>query len=60
VMGWGLAQVPYVVVPALTLKQAAAPASVLWPVAITLVLGSCLLLPSFWYLYSIFQHKQSH
>ncbi|MCB9740957.1 MAG: cytochrome d ubiquinol oxidase subunit II [Deltaproteobacteria bacterium] len=53
--GWAASQVPYVVLPDLTIRGAAAPASVLWPVVGALGLGSVLLIPAFWLLYRVFR-----
>jgi cytochrome d ubiquinol oxidase subunit II len=57
VLGWGLAQFPYVVVPDLTFTAAAAPDSVLLPVTIALGAGSVVLVPAFWYLYRVFKAR---
>lgn len=54
VWGWGLAQFPYLVVPDLTIANAA-PASVLRPVLLVLIAGAVILVPSFWYLYVAFR-----
>jgi cytochrome d ubiquinol oxidase subunit II len=54
IWGWGLTQFPYVVPPDLTLANTAAPVSVLGPLLIALVSGALVLVPAFWYLYSIF------
>lgn len=58
ILGWGMAQFPFVVVPDLVLDQAAAPDSVLRPVLITLCVGMVFLIPSFWYLYAIFKGQK--
>jgi len=55
VIGWGLAQFPYIVTPDLTFEAAAAPVSVLRAVSLVLGLGGLLILPSFWYLYRVFK-----
>lgn len=59
VFGWGLVQYPYVIVPTLTIKNTAAPASVLWPVAIALLAGCVVLIPSFAYLYRLFKQAET-
>lgn len=56
-LGWALAQYPYGLVPDLTLHEAAAPASVLRPVLITLGAGAALILPAFAWLYAIFKRR---
>lgn len=56
--GWGLSQFPYLIVPDYTVMNAAAPHTVLKPVIWVLVLGTPILLPSFWYLYNIFKGQQ--
>lgn len=54
VVGFGLAQYPYVVVPDITFTDAAAPDSVLRSLLGALALGAVLLFPAFAYLYSLF------
>lgn len=56
-LGWGLAQYPYLVVPDLTLWNTAAPESVLRPLLIALVAGTIVIIPSFWYLYAVFKGR---
>jgi cytochrome bd ubiquinol oxidase subunit II len=53
--GWGAAQYPYLIVPDLTLQNAAAPASVLKPLLIVLAVGGTMIAPAFIYLYSLFK-----
>ncbi len=53
--GWGAAMFPYLVVPGLTIQNAAAPAVTLQLTLIALVAGSLLLFPSFYYLFRIFK-----
>ena len=55
VLGWGLAQYPYLVTPDLTFSNTAAPDAVLRPLLIVLVVGGVLLVPAFWYLYAVFK-----
>ena len=55
VFGWGLAQYPYLVTPDLTFSNAAAPDTVLRPLLIVLIAGGVLLVPAFWYLYTVFK-----
>jgi len=52
---WGVAQYPYLVVPDLTLQNAASPASTLTLAIICSLLGMLILLPSLWYLFVIFK-----
>jgi cytochrome d ubiquinol oxidase subunit II len=53
--GWGAAMFPYLVVPGLTIQNAAAPAVTLWLTLWALVAGSLLLFPSFYYLFRVFK-----
>ena len=53
--GWSLAQFPYLVVPDITIANAAAPAITLRLLAIALVAGTVLLLPSLFFLFYIFK-----
>jgi cytochrome d ubiquinol oxidase subunit II len=53
--GWALSQYPYVIVPSLTLDDAAAPPSTLRLLLWSLVAGAFVLFPSLAYLYSVFK-----
>lgn len=55
ILGWGLAQFPYLVAPNLTFSNTSAPNSVLKPVLIIVVVGMVILIPAFWYLYAVFK-----
>ncbi len=55
VFGWGLAQYPSLVTPDLTFSNTAAPDAVLRPILIVLGVGGMLLVPAFWYLYTVFK-----
>jgi cytochrome bd ubiquinol oxidase subunit II len=55
VLGWGLAQYPYLVVPDLTIAGSAAPRSVLVPVLVALGLGALVLVPALVWLFSVFR-----
>ncbi len=55
IFGWGLAQFPYLVAPNLTFSNTAAPDSVLRPVLIVVIIGGIMLVPAFWYLYTVFK-----
>lgn len=57
ILGWGLSQYPYLVTPDLTFANTAAPESVLRPVLIIIIIGGILLIPAFWYLYSVFKGR---
>ncbi len=59
VLGWGLAQYPYVVVPDLTFADTATSPATLRLLAWTLAAGVVLLFPSFWYLFHIFKRPIS-
>ena len=54
-LGWALSQYPYLVVPDLTVSDAAAPAPVLQLLLWSLAIGALLLFPSLYYLYRIFK-----
>ena len=55
ILGWGLAQYPYLVAPDLTFSNTAAPDTVLRLLLIVLGVGGILLIPAFWYLYAVFK-----
>jgi cytochrome d ubiquinol oxidase subunit II len=54
-LGWGLAQYPYLIYPALTLEQAAAPRGPLLFLLWSTPVGMALLIPSLWYLFRVFK-----
>jgi cytochrome d ubiquinol oxidase subunit II len=54
---WGVAQWPYLIVPDVTIDNAASPASVLGPMLIISLLGLAVLIPSLWYLFYVFKHR---
>ena len=58
VLGWGLAQRPFLVVPDLTLRETAAPAATLVAVLIALVAGTALLLPALVWLIRTFRVRR--
>jgi cytochrome d ubiquinol oxidase subunit II len=58
VVGWGVAQWPYLIVPDLTAAEAAAPKSSLGPIALGLAVGAALVAPSLLLLFRVF--KASH
>jgi cytochrome d ubiquinol oxidase subunit II len=55
VAGWGLAQWPYMIVPDMTVREAAAPPNALRPIAIGFLIGSLLLAPSLLVLFRVFK-----
>jgi cytochrome bd ubiquinol oxidase subunit II len=54
---WGVAQWPYLIVPNVTVQNAASPASVLGPMLIVAVLGLVILIPALVYLFYIFKRR---
>jgi cytochrome d ubiquinol oxidase subunit II len=54
-LGWALAQHPYMVYPDVTFADAAAPAATLRFVVMSLPVGAVLLLPSLWLLFRVFK-----
>lgn len=57
-LGWGLAQHPYLVYPDLTFAAAAAPAPTIAFLVFTLPLGAALLVPSLWLLFNVFKASE--
>ena len=57
-VGWAAAQYPYVLPPTLTIEDAARGRATLVAMLVSLVLGSLILVPSLYYLYSLFQRAQ--
>ena len=58
-MGWALAQFPYLVEPDITIYSAAAPPVTLKLLLIALVAGVLVLFPSYYYLFRIFKSEPS-
>lgn len=56
-IGWALAQWPYMIYPDITLADAAAPAATLGLLLWTIPFGLGLLLPSLWLLFSVFKGR---
>lgn len=54
ILGWGVAQFPLLIVPDLSIEQAAAPPEVLWMFLTVLAGGSILLIPAFVWLFRLF------
>jgi cytochrome d ubiquinol oxidase subunit II len=55
IWGWALAQYPYMLIPDLTIEQAAASPVTLRALLLVLVVGSLLLVPALVYMYALFQ-----
>jgi cytochrome d ubiquinol oxidase subunit II len=53
--GWAMAQFPSLIMPDVTIQETAAPAATLKLLAVALVAGAILLLPSFVYLLRVFK-----
>jgi cytochrome d ubiquinol oxidase subunit II len=56
-VGWALAQWPYIIYPDIDLRRAAAPEATLEALAWTLPPGLALLLPSLWLLFAVFKGR---
>lgn len=54
-LGWGLAQQPYMLYPSLTIADAAGPVATIQFLLATLPVGAMLLAPSLWYLFRVFK-----
>lgn len=54
-LGWGVAQYPYIVVPDVSFANAQGPAETLRLLTFALLAGSLFLFPSFWYLFRVFK-----
>ena len=52
---WGLAQLPYIIPPGLTLMNAASPPTTLRAFFVTALVGMLVLLPSLWFLFHVFK-----
>jgi cytochrome d ubiquinol oxidase subunit II len=59
-LGWGVAQMPYMVYPDITLAKAAAPAATLRFLLASLPFGMALLLPSGYLLFRVFKNIAPH
>jgi cytochrome d ubiquinol oxidase subunit II len=60
ILGWGVAQYPYLVRPGLTIAMSASPVNVLIDIEIACALGGAVLIPSLFLLYFIFKaHRKS-
>ncbi len=56
-LGWGLAQQPYLVYPGLTLADAAGPINTIRFLVLSVPVGLCVLVPALWYLFKIFKTR---
>jgi len=54
---WGLAQIPYIIPPQLTVNDASSPPTTLLEFLISAILGMLLLIPSLWLLFYIFHSR---
>lgn len=54
---WGVAQYPYLIIPDVTVENAASPVSTLATLLIFSLLGLAFLLPSLWYLFRVFKSR---
>lgn len=54
---WGLAQVPYIIPPDLTVTNAASPPTTLWEFLVSAAMGALILVPSLWFLFHIFESR---
>jgi cytochrome d ubiquinol oxidase subunit II len=57
-LGWAAAQYPYVLLPDLTIEDAAAGQATLVAMLVSLIIGSCALVPALVYLYRLFQRAE--
>jgi len=59
ILGWALAQFPYLVEPGMTIYSAAAPHTTLQLLIVALAAGVLLLFPSYYYLFRVFKGETS-
>lgn len=52
---WGLAQLPYIIPPNLTIPQTASPTTTLWEFLVSAIAGLSVLIPSMWFLFHVFK-----
>lgn len=57
--GWGIAQYPALIPPAITVENAKGPDAVLWAMIAGTAAGMLLLAPSLWWLFALFKGKHS-
>ncbi len=58
-VGWGLAQSPYLAYPNYTVTDSAAPIATIRFLLIALPFGAIVLVPSLWYLFRVFKSQRS-
>jgi len=56
-LGWGLAQYPFLIYPDMAFVEVAAPLATLQFVVLSLPLGAALLVPSLWLLFTVFKSR---
>ncbi|HKV00620.1 MAG TPA: cytochrome d ubiquinol oxidase subunit II, partial [Ktedonobacteraceae bacterium] len=56
---WGLAQLPYIIPPDLTLTNAASPPTTLREFFISALIGMLVLIPSLWFLFHVFKAQET-
>lgn len=56
---WGLAQLPYIIPPDLTVTGAASPPTTLWEFFISALIGMFVLVPSLWFLFHVFKAQST-
>lgn len=56
---WGIAQLPYILPPDLTVTQAASPLATMKDFFFSAIVGTLILLPSLWFLFHLFKFQQA-
>ena len=56
---WGIAQLPYILPPDLTVTQAASPPTTMRDFFFSAIVGTLVLLPSLWFLFHVFKFQQA-
>ncbi len=56
---WGIAQLPYIVPPTLTIPGAASPSKTMTEFFYSALLGGLVMLPSLWFLFHVFKFQQA-
>jgi cytochrome bd ubiquinol oxidase subunit II len=56
---WGIAQLPYILPPDLTVSQAASPPTTMREFFFSALVGTLVLLPSLWFLFHLFKFQQA-
>ena len=59
ILGWGIAQYPAIIPPAVTIDASKGPDAVLWAAIAAIAVGSLLLLPSLGFLFYLFKSDSS-